>query len=125
MVRNYAESTRPPNAPIDGPTSMALYSYITSQTNQSDVFLAGQPRAIALFGARKATVYFEPRNDAALWRFIRGWNIDYLIYSRSTDPAWIRDFVARYPSELQQTFENSDFAVYRLASWPAATQESS
>jgi hypothetical protein len=102
-----------------------LCRYIDAYTDPQDVFVFNRARALSLFADRPATVYFFPGNPASeseQWRFFQSSRARYIVASNEfeTDRNGLQPFLQRYAEYFEQVYKNTDFAMYRIRSFPPA-----
>ena len=103
---------------VGAPTSIELFDYISTQTEPTAVFVFRRPRALALFGERRAATYSrEPESDDDIWSFLTRIHATHLVVQRLEIPHW-KSFVVRHHQALEITFSNESFTVYRIARPP-------
>ncbi len=97
-----------------------LFAYITTHTDERDVFVFRVPRVLSLFTNRSAAIFHRPRDDRDLWMYFQKIGARYLVVGPATldyaqdDLAFLRRFVSKYKRELQKVYSNADFEVYRI-----------
>ncbi|MFH1921207.1 MAG: glycosyltransferase family 39 protein [Planctomycetota bacterium] len=109
---------------IAKPESVAMFDYVTRQTEEDDVVIFIKPRVMALLTSRRASVYHMPRQDSELWDYFQRIGATHLVvvqndeaFAKAEDPArleYLRDFARRNATDLTPVFANADFRVYRI-----------
>ena len=97
-----------------------LFDYIKKNTQKSDIFIFQKPRALALYTGRKASIYHCPKDYRDLWKYFKDIKASYIIAGEpfDTDRAYLGLFVERYRNNLEETYSNQDFKVYRIKTLP-------
>ncbi len=95
-----------------------FFDYVKNETGQNDVFIFRKPRALALFTGRRASAAHQPEDDQALWNYFRQINATHLVlgpnHVEDPDQEYFSNFIARHRDQLQETYDNADFQVYRI-----------
>jgi hypothetical protein len=90
-----------------------LFQYVREKTEMEAVFIFKKPRALGLFAERRASIYPATGSDKDLWRYIETIHASYIVKSPIDEPYW-SDFIEKNRVNLQQTFVNADFTVYKV-----------
>jgi 4-amino-4-deoxy-L-arabinose transferase-like glycosyltransferase len=123
LFGSYAgQYTRLEYGPIhDGVTkreAQELFAYVEREVGAREVVIFRKPRALSVFTRRPAAAWHNTITDEELWAFFRRVNAAYLIVGPAEiepgDQWFIREFVERNRTQLQETFVNADFRVYRI-----------
>jgi hypothetical protein len=124
LFGSYAgQYTRLEYGPIhDGVTkreAQELFAYVEREVGAREVDIFRKPRALSVFTRRPAAAWHNTITDEELWAFFRRVNAAYLIVGPAEiepgDQWFIREFVERNRTQLQETFVNADFRVYRIS----------
>jgi len=95
-----------------------FFDYVRKETGQDDVLIFRKPRALALFTGRRASAWHQPADDQALWSYFRQIRATYLVlgpkHVEPADQEYFGGFIARGRGQLQETYSNADFHVYRI-----------
>jgi len=104
--------------------SMAMFDYITEQTNPDDVMIFIKPRVMAMLTARRTSVYHMPEKDSQLWDYFNDIDASHLVvvendaaFDGAEDPRrvkYLREFAGRNASRLTPVFDNADFSIYKI-----------
>jgi hypothetical protein len=98
--------------------ALEFFDYVKTQTGQNDVLVFRRPRALALFTGRKSSTWHQPKDDQALWSYIRQIGANYLVLGPkeidAADQEYFGNFIARHRNQLQETYHNGDFWVFRI-----------
>jgi len=90
-----------------------LSRYVRDQTRASDVFIFEEPRIFAFCTGRHASGYFGPVRDELVWGYMEQIHADYFVLGES-DPAFIKEFIARSKDRFDAVYRNDHFVVYRI-----------
>jgi len=109
---------------ISQPESVAMFDYVRSQTDGTDVMIFIKPRVLALLTSRRTSAYHMPEEDAELWDYFDRIGATHLVVvenddalAGAEDPArlqYLREFAQRNAADLTPVFANADFHVYRI-----------
>ncbi|MGI8551664.1 MAG: ArnT family glycosyltransferase [Dehalococcoidia bacterium] len=104
---------------VDTPTTTELFHYVNADTRSDSVFIFYDPRTLALYTDRQASIY-HPTSDDNLWRYIREIGASYIIVGRifPEDQTVLHPFVTRSQQYLTLTYTNRDFDVFRITDRP-------
>ncbi len=95
-----------------------LFDYVKNEMGQNDVLIFRRPRALALFTGHKAAAWHQSADDQSLWNYFRQINATHLVIGpkqiETEDQEYFGNFIARHRDQLQETFSNEDFHVYRI-----------
>jgi 4-amino-4-deoxy-L-arabinose transferase-like glycosyltransferase len=115
-ARTYRDPTFAAVRELDGLASFNdLCRSVRASTSPTDVFICRRPRALSLFTERSAGVY-TTTTDADLWRFIDNIHATHILCSPifENDRQFLIPFVRKYGANLELTYKNSDFELYRI-----------
>ena len=95
-----------------------FFDYVKKETGRDDILVFRKPRALALFTGRRASSWHQPADDQALWSYFRQIRATYLVlgpkHVEAADQEYFGNFIARRQDQLQETYSNADFHVYRI-----------
>lgn len=96
--------------------STELFAYIRENTPPDSIIIFLKPRALTLYTGRAASVYHRAKNYRDLWDYMQEIRATHIIVSNlfEGDRVYLTSFVEKYGSDLQETYRNSDFGVYRI-----------
>jgi hypothetical protein len=101
--------------------SVALFQWIKDRTDTKDVFLFQKPKALALYGQRRALAHERMNDPALLDHTLRRHGTTHLVVNRASPLPTFRSsrhlveaFVAKHPDRFETVYDTSAFHVYRL-----------
>ena len=96
--------------------SVELFNFIKNNTGADEVIIFNKPRAMALFGGRKTSVYSQTKDDKVLRFYFGAIGASYIVVSRtfSSDMKFLYPFVVKYRPFLEPVFSNGDFIVFKI-----------
>ncbi len=102
--------------------TIELFTYVKQNTNKDDVFVFFKPRALALMTERKASGFHEPKNPSELFVYFEQISADYIILGPEKNE-YLDKFSDDFKEHLQLVYNNSDFRVFKILSYPAIVQD--
>jgi 4-amino-4-deoxy-L-arabinose transferase-like glycosyltransferase len=104
---------------IGKPESTQLFEFVAASTGPEDVLVFSKPRALALMTGRRVSGPYHVADPCRLWQYMRSIGATYLITGPDSDPfneeaVYLRQFAARFDSDLRRVMANRDLAVYRI-----------
>ena len=97
----------------DSPQSEQLYEFIRDATPQSAIFVAGGPRALALYTGRRAARFPEQMSPETVTSYVAKVGATYLLTSRTDGDQWA--ILCRSLSGTEPVFSNTRYTVYRIS----------
>jgi hypothetical protein len=97
-------------------TFVEMCSYVRSSIMPTDRIVFNRARSLSLFTDRPASPYHQPHNPEDLWRYFGEQNIRYVVVSSlfEKDEGVLAPMVERHTPDLDLTYENPEFRVYRI-----------
>ena len=92
-----------------------FFRYVSNETDRDAIFIFRKPKALGLFGRRRAAVYPLDGTDSQNWHYIMSIHAAYLVDAPIDDSSW-HSFIKGNRSKLTQTYSNSQFTVFRVPS---------
>ncbi len=94
----------------------SLCAYLNTSTAKSDILVSENPRLLALYTDRPATVYPPFADPAAVWNNIRGMGARYVIFNASSgsDTEYLKPSLASHAAEIRRVYAGGDFEVFRI-----------
>ena len=95
----------------DSVPSMQFYDFVRNATPQNAVFVAGAPRALALYTGRRAARFPERFDKQTLLKYISKVGATYLVASPIDNSQWI--ILCQSISGAEPVFVNSSYAIFK------------
>ncbi len=106
---------------VSSPEAAALFHWIRDNTDPNDVFLFQKPKALALYGGRRALAHRRLEDPSRLAPTLREHGATHLVVHRTSSLPVFRSsgrlveaFVAAYPDRCEKVYETPGFRVYKL-----------
>ncbi len=108
----------------DSAAAMQLYDFVRDATPQNAIFIAGGPRALALYTGRRAARFPEQHMDReTLSEYIDKVGATYLVASRIDSDQWA--ILCRSLGGTGPVFSNPSYTVYKASPVPSGKKLSS
>ncbi len=106
---------------VSSPEAVELFSWIRDNTDPNDVFIFQKPKALALYGGRRALAHRRLDDPSRLAPTLRQHEATHLVVHRTSPlPVFqssgrlVKAFVAAYPDRCEKVYETPGFRVYKL-----------
>ena len=96
---------------FDDSPSMQFYDFIRNATPQNAVFVAGAPRAIALYAGRQAARFPDRMDKENLIKYVNKVNATYLVASPVDNPQWLS--LCKSISRAEPIFSNQSYIILK------------
>ena len=98
------------------PEFNALCDEIRRTTKPDDIFIYYRARALSLYAGRPASSYNQHGTQAEFREYVRSIHAKYLITTNAfnEDGRFLVQYVEAHPDNLDLTYENSHFSLYRI-----------
>ena len=96
---------------FDDSPSMQFYDFIRNTTPQNAVFVAGAPRALALYTGRYAARFPEHMDKENLIKYVNNVNATYLVASPVDNPQWLS--LCKSISRAEPIFSNHSYVILK------------
>jgi hypothetical protein len=98
------------------PEFNALCDAVRRTTRPEDIFIYYRARALSLYAGRSASSYDQHGTEAEFWEYARTIHAKYLITTNAfnEDGRFLAQYVEAHPDNLDLTYENPHFRLYRI-----------
>lgn len=91
----------------------AFFDFVQTQVGEQEAIEFTQPRALALFTHRRASIYYYRSSETDMWSYLRDANVRYLSTGPLDSPDWVR-FVFQNRACWDELFSNTAYHLYRV-----------
>jgi len=98
------------------PEFNALCDEVRRTTKPEDIFIYYRARALSLYAGRPASSYNQHGTQAEFREYVRSIHAKYLITTDAfnEDGRFLTQYVEAHPDNLDLTYENPHFSLYRI-----------